>query len=148
MASDPKSASTWADQEPSAAAVTVARSEPTVSMPTRLTSTVAPGGAVPLTVVAPATAWFATGAVIVTSAFAGGAWSTYRRVGVLGRAAFAPGGVIGPSAFAGGAWSTYRRVVMSGRSTIRPVERFTISRSSWACAQVSGAAEPAGWPSR
>src|SRR3954462_8028412 len=82
-----------------------------------LTTTWAPVAVVPGTTVDPVNVWFGVGAVIVTGTVAGGACRTYR--------------------FA----------VMSGRSVIRPAARSMIRRTSWAWAQVSGAAEPAGWPS-
>ena len=64
--SEPKTASTWAVQEPSAPAVVVSSDEPALSLPTRLTSTVAPGVAVPVTVVEPETVSPAWGVSMVT----------------------------------------------------------------------------------
>ena len=50
-------------------------------------------------------------------------------------------------ALPGGAWFTYRSAVTAGCSSARPAPMSSISRSSWACAQVSGDAEPAALPS-
>ena len=47
---------------------------------------------------------------------------------------------------AGGAAAVYRWATIAGCSSSRPAARSEISRSSWAWAQVSGAAEPSGWP--
>src|SRR6266566_209942 len=48
---------------------------------------------------------------------------------------------------AGGACRTYLSAVILGCSRIRPVPMSRMSRSSCACAQDSGAADPAGLPS-
>src|SRR6185312_17496866 len=50
-------------------------------------------------------------------------------------------------ALPGGAWFTYRSAVTAGCSSARPAPMSSISRSSWACAQVSGDADPAALPS-
>src|SRR5690349_6001767 len=57
------------------------------------------------------------------------------------------GAVIAVLSAPGGPCATYRCVVNCGVSTVRPVAMARISRSSWACAQVSGDADPAALPS-
>src|SRR4051794_17152414 len=45
------------------------------------------------------------------------------------------------------AWVTYRSRTTPGCSRLRPAPRSAVSRTSEAAPQVSGAAEPAAWPS-
>ena len=74
--SEPNTASTWAVQEPSLSAVVVSIDEPGLSLPTRLTSTFAPGVVVPVTIVGPETVSPEWGVSIVTGTEPGGGRST------------------------------------------------------------------------
>src|SRR5262249_51635057 len=114
----PNPIGTVAENDPSAPATVDATDDAPLVASTEDTVTFARGAVVPVTVVDVAASVLPfAGAVIVT-----------------------------PSA-PGGPCATYRRAVNCGVSWFRPVARARISRSSCACAQVSGEADPAAFPS-
>ena len=107
------------------------------AVPVTAMSTVAPAAVVPVTVVVAAST-VAPGRVVFA-----GTLPPATGTGAVTCSGATAGGVLRPAERAA---EVYRSATMDGCSTSDPAARSAISRSSWACAQVSGAADPSAAP--